>query len=306
MAERPILLRRAGACVLAGLLATLLAGANPAAHAAPLSPPPTFLVNSADDVAAAAPLNNGICETAPHGGFCTLRAAIEKANNYPGGGVIILLPALTGGAEYLLTIGQLTITNSLTLSGGGAAHTIIDASGIASPTRVLITEPPAIVTISGVTVQGGHAGFTEGGGLFVTQNSTLTLNNSRVTSNSVGYAGGGIYNNYATLTVTNSLIDHNFAGNDGGGIADPGGVMALAGVTVSHNTSTYGGGIATSGPQEIKIVASAINDNGGLDGGGIYNQASSLVILNTTLSGNAADNSGGGIYNEYTARAAAA
>ena len=55
------------------------------ARAAPAAP--TFIVNSPADVIASAPLDNGVCETAPGNGVCTLRAAIMKANHYPGGGV---------------------------------------------------------------------------------------------------------------------------------------------------------------------------------------------------------------------------
>src|SRR5262249_14592759 len=42
---------------------------------------PTFIVNSPADVVAGAPLDNGVCETAPGNGVCTLRAAIMKANH---------------------------------------------------------------------------------------------------------------------------------------------------------------------------------------------------------------------------------
>src|SRR5262249_7654084 len=66
-----------------------------ATNVLPLSPPtspPTFTVNSLADVVASAPLDNGICETNPGNGICTLRAAIMKANHFPGGGVTINIP----------------------------------------------------------------------------------------------------------------------------------------------------------------------------------------------------------------------
>ena len=119
------LIRRGSAFLLVGLLVTLLAGANLPAQAAPLSPP-TFTVNSPFDVVASPPLDSGPCETAPGNATCTLRAAIEKANNFPGGGATIILPALSGGGVYALTIDELTITSTMTLIGGGAANTIID------------------------------------------------------------------------------------------------------------------------------------------------------------------------------------
>ena len=43
---------------------------------APVYAVTTFTVNSTADVPASAPLNNGVCETAPGNGICTLRAAV--------------------------------------------------------------------------------------------------------------------------------------------------------------------------------------------------------------------------------------
>src|SRR5215471_14535263 len=53
----------------------------------------TFMVNSPSDVVASAPLDNGVCETAPGNGVCTLRAAIMKANHTPGGPHTVNVPA---------------------------------------------------------------------------------------------------------------------------------------------------------------------------------------------------------------------
>src|ERR1700674_2121037 len=75
--------------------------ATPATLVAPQSAlaAPTFTVTSAADVVASAPLNNGVCETLPGNNVCTLRAAIMKANHFPGGGVTINIPSGT----YTLT-----------------------------------------------------------------------------------------------------------------------------------------------------------------------------------------------------------
>src|SRR5215470_5068725 len=104
---------------------------------------PTFTVNSPADVAGAAPLNDGICATGytdingvlvPNG-VCTLRAAIMKANHFPGGGMTIVLPALPPGVSYMLTIpasgndddtsGDLNILASMSIIGAGSSTTII-------------------------------------------------------------------------------------------------------------------------------------------------------------------------------------
>lgn len=85
-------------------LATTMAGLRPATTSARPTTPPTFTVNSPADVVASAPLDNGICQTAPTNQVCTLRAAIMKANHWPGGGATISLPALPPGGQYTLSI----------------------------------------------------------------------------------------------------------------------------------------------------------------------------------------------------------
>ena len=91
----------------------------------------TFTVNSTTDAVAANPAS-GICETAPGNGVCTLRAAIQVANALPGPDTIIV-PAGTyaltipGQGEDAAAAGDLDITDNLTITGAGAATTIIQA-----------------------------------------------------------------------------------------------------------------------------------------------------------------------------------
>src|SRR5438105_3515782 len=94
---------------------------------------PIFTVNSTSDNIAAGPLGDGHCATGYNGGqpngVCTLRAAIMKANHWPGGGATIILPALAPGGAYLLTIaatgpddetsGDLNINADMSLHGSG-------------------------------------------------------------------------------------------------------------------------------------------------------------------------------------------
>src|SRR5206468_1205632 len=93
---------------------------------------PTFTVNSLADVPAGGDLANGVCQTGPGNNVCTLRAAVMKANHFPGGGVTILIPA--NAHPYPITIpqntsvygeadGDFNINANMTLVGGGAAGT---------------------------------------------------------------------------------------------------------------------------------------------------------------------------------------
>jgi len=303
------------AVILAVSLVTLLTGAQPAAQAAPLSPPPTFTVTSNADVAAGGPLTNGICQTAPNNSICTLRAAIDKANNWPGGGVTIHVPGLPAGARYALTIGELGVSQSMTIIGAGAANTIIDASQVTVPNRVLDIGGNITVTISGVTIQGGHPPVPCGcgAGIYVSAVSTLTLAASRVISNTAQHAGGGIYNDSEKLTLLDSSVSHNTAGTVGGGLYSDGLALEIVNSTISGNTATGtdGGGISNY-DTALDIVNSTISDNFAYrSGAGIFNDFfGKLRLYNVTLAGNAANQNlaggtGGGLYNNNSSGATA-
>jgi len=301
----PNVLSRPGSVViLAVSLVALLAGAQPAAQAAPLSPPPTFTVTSNADVAAGGPLTNGICQTAPNNSVCTLRAAVEKANNWPGGGVTILLPGLPAGGRYALTIiDELFILQTMTITGAGAANTIIDGSKITS--TVLYIGNNITATISGVTIQGGQSlvGCGCGGGIYVDILGNLMLTASRVISNTALNKGGGIYDDGGPVTLRRVTLSHNTAGIAGGyyvgGIAQD-----IVDSTISDNTATGtdGGGILNVG-STLDIVNSTISDNFAYrNGAGISNDFGTLRLYNVTLAGNAANQNlvggiGGGLFN---------
>ena len=209
-----------------------------------------FTVNSPADVVDAN-LGNGVCETAPGNGICTLRAAIQEANILPGANEIILPPNM-----YVLTLGQLTIggSGSLTLTGGGASTTIIDGN---DKGRVFSigTGTGITVNISAVTVQNGRVtsgGFDEGGGgIFMKDDgaSALTLINSIVSGNNVSGPGGGIQFEFGgSLTLIDSSVRGNNAGSGGGIYSGCGTSLTLTNSTVTGNSAPgHGGGISNGG-----------------------------------------------------------
>jgi hypothetical protein len=125
------------AVVRARIVVAALAFAHPALAA------PTFTVNdTADDLADVNP-GNGICSATPTPPYtCTLRAAFMEASHTSGAGATIVIPAGTytlgisampGDDE---TSGDLNLTTPasgnpiITITGAGAATTIIDANQI--------------------------------------------------------------------------------------------------------------------------------------------------------------------------------
>jgi len=253
---------------IAALVTGLALGAGPTsvAHAA------TITVNSTADAVDAAP-GDGVCATAAK--VCTLRAAVQEANALAGDDTISL-PAGTytltiAGAETNAASGDLDVKGNLTITGAGAATTIIDGNGGVTGDRVFYVLPGNVVTITGATIQNGNPGS--------------------------GFIGGGIYN-AGTLTVVNSAIAGNSAGNGGAIYNDNLGTLTLINSTVMGNTATFGYG-AIDNAGTLILTNSTVSGNNTIgDGGGVHNDVSgTLTLENSTVSGNNATGVGGGILN---------
>ena len=252
-------------------------------------------------------LDDGLCNDGA--GNCTLRAAIQQANAWPGPDAI-LLPAGT----YTLTIpgeddnsamGDLDINDELTISGAGATTTIIDGNGAGTGDRVFQIPLGTTVIMDGITIQGGLSNSNGGG---IANDGTLTISNAVVqgnTSNGTTQGGGGIFN-AGTLTLTNVDITNNSTIASGGGINATQGTVVISDNRITGNTATRnGGGLFVNGGVTFSVSNTTISNNSspgnagqeGL-GGGIFNFGN-LTLVKSTVSGNSAQG-GGGIYNEGT------
>src|SRR5215471_6744182 len=115
----------AGACL-------WLASLGPPALGAPGRLP--FTVNNSVDLPDLHP-GDGVCEAIAHSNTCTLRAAVQEANASPGPDTIELQANTTynltqkGGLPDTPLIGDLDITDSVTILGAGPDSTIIDGNG---------------------------------------------------------------------------------------------------------------------------------------------------------------------------------
>ena len=207
---------------------------------------------------------DGVCATL--GGVCTLRAAIEEANAFPGTDTVQLRPAV-------YPIGaQLVITEPLALEGAGRASTRIDGGGAVPILKVGGT---AVVTIVGVTLSGGHSiEGVDAGGLTVQAGRAATLNASTVRDCTNPTGSGGI-RNLGTLTIMNSEVIRNRT-------------------VVLGSTAAQGGGINNVG--QLRVRQSLIADNEAGSGGGLLNMGWARID-NSTFSGNRALGGGGGVLN---------
>jgi hypothetical protein len=260
----------------------------------------TFTVNDPGDAPDINP-GDGVCETEPENGVCTLRAAIMEANallaTHPHS---IVVPAYT----IALVNGSLDITAPITLAitGAGAGATIIDGGGADRVFNIAL--PAANVTISDVTIQNGA---TSGNGGGILNSGTLVVSNSVIQSNSAVWFGGGIFSDSGgNVTIQGSTI---ITGNSatapfggGGGISAGGTLLITGGSTIgSTNTGTFGGGVNAFGTTTVTGGASITANSGGL-GGGVFNAGSSFTIQDATMTLNTSTGGGGAIFNQEGTR----
>ncbi len=292
----------------AGLSMRSYSSANPTKHAwAPLlllaasvlsAPAHAFVytVDSTDD-AVDADTADGICATATSS--CTLRAAIQQANAWPGHDFIIL-PAgtytltLAGRGEQNAASGDLDVSDNLTLRGAGAGVTVIDAAGI-DRAFDLIGENTRL-EISGVTITNGRAepqnspadngvgGGIRSQGVLVLRDSVISDNFSNPSN--IGFAGGGIHHSNIGEALTLLLDKVTVSGNSASGTVASGGGIAMLNGNARIERSVISGN-AVDSPE--------LPPAGGADGGGIGVGNGNLTIVDSTISGNSAMRRGGGI-----------
>ncbi len=217
---------------------------------------PNFVVNVAEDS------DDGSCDLFGLSD-CTLREAINAANNYPGTDTI----TFAGAGDYTINLGS-TLTNlNSTLTIDGSGHT---------------------VTVSGNNIVG----------VFIIQpTAVVTLNQLRII-NGLDVNFGGIYN-FGTLTINNSIISGNRSSNGGGGIHNAG-PLTINNSTFSSNNAFTGAGIHNNSSSTVTVSNSTFSGNSAGNSGGVLYNDGTATISHGTLSGNSAPIHGGGIYNNNT------
>ena len=240
-------------------------------------------------------------------GDFSLREAIGLANaNFFVADSISFAPSLAGGT-ILLTLGELEITDSLTVAGLGAALLTIDASHNDSTPDLDSGDGSRVMAISdfastlidveliGLTLTGGDV---DGGGGGVASAERLSVIDCVVSANAATAGGGGILSFNGELSVSGSTISNNTAMADGGGVVGVNGPVTIESCTISGNTTTENGGGIVSYIGALSIVNSTVSGNSSTnDGGGIYKYGTgNLTITGSTISGNSAAGDGGGVF----------
>jgi hypothetical protein len=235
---------------------------------------------------------DGVCDIdlVTAGEQCSLRAAVEQANNLGGNDrVLFNLPANSTITLTTANGGEIPINNSGTLeiAGSGADNLTID--GGAGTNRIFHTNQ-ATVNIIGLTLTGGNksAFGVNSGGAILAEGGALTLDRVHVTGNKA-HSGGGVDFQSGIHRIIDSTFSNNTTVFDGAGFfVSSGTTLMVANSTVSGNKSGIGcgGGFCNQGTVTLRNVT--ITNNTARTGGGI-SQSGVLNMGNTIVAGNTAD-----------------
>jgi Dockerin type I domain len=277
-------------------LATRLSAQTPQA-ALPI--PFAFTVNSTSD--AGDSVINGVCETSPGNGECTLRAAIQESNAHSGADFIDF--NLPGPSTIILNTALPLIADGVNITGPGADKLTVTRSTAkgTAPFRIFEITTTGTVNLSGLTIAGGIAPeFEDGGGIEKLNAGSVNISRCVLSSNSATH-GGGIANEGGTLTISGSTVRDNSANSAGSGVYNGNNsTLNVTATTIEGNSAENGGGIY-NGSGIVTVTDSTFrsnitngqNLNGENLGGGAISNSGTLIVTNSTFSGNSASAAAG-------------
>jgi hypothetical protein len=202
-------------------------------------------------------------------------------------------------ATISITLGYKVISQSTSIDGGGLITLSANNSGIFSVTA------GQMLTLTGITIENGTTSGN-GGCIYVDGGSLLLMNSvvKSCTSNANSFeGGGGIYSNNGTVTIISSTLTSNQA--SGGAAIESYGTASLNilnSVVYNNNAILRAGAILNYG---VMTVTNSTIDNNTASGfhsgtcGGIINYGT-LTINNSDVSGNFSIYATGGIQNYGT------
>ena len=176
-----------------------------------------------------------------------------------------------------------TGTSSVITVGEGVDFTLEDCSADASA--------PA-----GRGVITGGIGFLDeysarhGGGVYISGNSTFTMNGGTISGNTATFGGGVGVDNDGTFTMNGGTISGNTANFDGGGVELVNGTFTMTGGTISGNSAyDWGGGVYVRNNSTFTMEGGTITDNTAKTfGGGVYVAYGTFTMTGGTISNNSA------------------
>jgi hypothetical protein len=226
----------------------------------------------------------------------SLRQAVTNANAFNTNDTITFTVAANGTITLASALPNLANNGTLTITGNGAANTIISGN---DAVRVFNVNGGATVSLSNLTIRDGRS--TDGGG--ISNTGTLNIDNVTFDSNDATGSsdGGALYMGTGSVTViTNSTFTNNTAGDDGGAVTNLLGTLTVTNSTFTGNVAVgWGGGLAgfNNSSGTTTIISSIFSGNSASEGGGIALNLGPMTITNTLVTGNTASVQAGGLSN---------
>jgi CSLREA domain-containing protein len=251
-------------------------------------PDAVLVVDSLGDAPDRAP-GDGYCQTAQW--VCSLRAAIEEANAWPGPDTIRFAANLPAGATIAVA-SPLTITQGLAIHGPEYGALAID--GNEAVRLFTVDSPQEPVEISGLTLRNGANPTGPGGALYVATHSLVRLTGLALEDNSAQHGGAIAVGDEARLTVVSSTLSSNVASGNGGAIlvADSSSTLSVQGSAFDTNSADGSGG-AIAGSGVMTITGTVFNGNhADVWGGALKGYNVALFIEGSRFLGNSAGQGG--------------
>lgn len=132
------------------------------------------------------------------------------------------------------------------------------------------------------------------GRVLTSKDTSLTLENLKITGGKVNNLGGGIYIESGNLTLKNCIVTKNESSKGGGGIHFNGENLIVEDSEISGNNGDSGGICVAEDSAETEIKNSSIKNNVARSGGGL-DLAGTSTIEGCEISGNKAESYGGGL-----------
>jgi hypothetical protein len=194
-------------------------------------------------------------------------------------------PSGNGGAirdtDEALVLTGVTINNCSTACNGGAVSIEFKEGSLALSDSELTGN-----AATGSSSQG------QGGAIYVTSSSVVSLVRCTVANNQAGFSGGGVaFSAGGSLAIYDSTLSGNTAG-EGGALSLVRVAATIRNSTISGNSAAYGGAISDAGTHPsptLTIQNSTIAFNSATtDGGGILWATGFLTLVSTIVAKNTA------------------
>ncbi|MBP0016324.1 MAG: CHAT domain-containing protein [Cyanobacteria bacterium SBLK] len=221
-----------------------------------------------------------------------------------------------------LTLGELEITDDLTITGG-TTNVTVQRNTTAGNFRIFNVTKDVTTTFDRLNIRNGKVAengggiqaigtvnlsnsvvshnvsnnpHPHGGGGGMWLHGTANITNSIISDNSshsTPYGGGGGIRVNGTANISDSVITNNTSDAHGGGIFFEGTANIIDSTISDNSTKIYGGGVTSFRGVANLERSSVINNSSGRNGGGF--NIHEINISNSDISNNSSGNNGGGI-----------